>query len=101
MKILKPLSIAVIGLSIGLVSGSAAFAKGHDQGVADGTPKDASLSGDGRVAGRDLPGVGIENGVFLGVAADLENDLTYGLDIVQNQVADDLRRVVPVVNGQR
>ena len=92
------LGATLVALTVGFGAGSTAFAKGHDQGVADGLRTDPSQLRGGGVAGRDLSGVGKDGDVFLGVAADLEADVNYGQDVVQGQVAEDLRRIKPVVN---
>ena len=97
MKILSKTVLAVIGLALGTGGSAGVFAKGHDAGVADGTWYDASIYSHGVVAGRDVRGVGDNPANFLGVAADLELDINYG-DIVQRQVEEGTRRVVPVVN---
>jgi len=99
-------ALVVIGLAIGIGFGGASvtFAKGHDQGVADGIPSvdDTGLfSRNGAIAGRDVPGVGIgRNGAFLGVAKDLQLDLNYG-EIVRVQAAEGTRNTVPTVNNRR
>ena len=94
------LGVGLLALSVGFGAGSTAFAKAHDQGVADGTRIDPSQLRGGAVAGVNVPGVGPQSdGSFAGVAADLDADLNYG-DIVQRQVAEGTRRVVPVVNGR-
>ena len=85
-----------LGLSIGMGGISAAMAKAHDQGVADGTRIDPSNLRGGVVASNDVAGVGRDaDGNFLGVV-DLNHDLTYGQDVVANQRATDTRRVKPV-----
>ena len=100
------LGATLVALSVGFGAGSTVFAKGHDQGVADGSRLDPSILRGGAVAGRDIPGVGRDRqGNFLGVAADLDADLTYGRiygqDVVKVQALAGTRRVVPVVNGGR
>lgn len=101
MAILKPVSIALVSLAIGIGASSAAFAKAHDAGVADGTIIDPSVLRNGGVAGLGVPGVGRDETGFLGVAADLELGVNYGRDIVQDQIANGVRRVTPVVNNRR
>ena len=94
------LGVGLLALSVGFGAGSTAFAKGHDQGVADGSRTDPSALRGGVVASQDVAGVGRDaDGNFLGVA-DLNHDLTYGQDVVAIQRATDTRRVKPVVcNG--
>ena len=94
MKKFKPLGVALIALSIG-VGGSAVFAKGHDQGVADGADKVYEPG--------DLRGGAVAFGAddFAGVAADLDADVRYGRDTVRYQAKAGTRRVVPVVNNRR
>lgn len=96
-QVYKPLAIAAVGLAVALGGGSAAFAKAHDQGVADGTQIDPSVLRGGGVAGINVDGVGRDaQGNFLGVA-DPASGLTYGQDVVQDQIDQDIRRVHPVV----
>lgn len=100
-KLWKPLAVAVVGLSIGLAGASGVFAKGHDQGVADGSSNDPSDLRGGIVASKDVDGVGRDpvTDAFLGVA-DINSDLNYGIDVVQGQIEADVRRVHPrVCNG--
>lgn len=90
-------NIAAAFLSVVMAAGAVApaFAKGHDQGKADGTRTDPSALRGGVVASNDVPGVGRDaDGNFLGVA-DANHDLTYGQDVVANQRATDTRRVKP------
>jgi hypothetical protein len=95
------LGVTLVALSVGFGAGSTAFAKGHDQGAADGTRNDPSTLRGGVVASVDVAGVGRDReGNFLGVA-DMNHDLTYGQDVVQAQIASDTRRVKPVVNGRK
>ena len=96
------LGVALVALSVGFGTGSTAFAKGHDQGVADGNQAfGPGELRDGVVAGQDQRGVGFnEEREFLGVA-DADHDLTYGQDVVAFQRATDTRRVKPVVNGRK
>ena len=94
------LGATLVALTVGFGTGSTAFAKGHDQGVADGSRNDPSDFRGGLVAGVDKAGVGRVDGEFLGVA-DLNHDLTYGQDVVALQRAADERRVIPVVNGRK
>ena len=102
MNKMKPLAIVLAGVAIAIGGTSAAFAKGHDQGAADGLPMDPSILRGGIVASHDVAGVGVDDqGVFLGVADSLNSDLNYGRNVVQDQVLNDTRRIVPVVNGQR
>jgi hypothetical protein len=106
---LKSLASVALGMALA-VMGSSAFAKGHDQGVADGSPlleNTGEFSRDGSIAGLTVPGIGgftktelcREEYFFCGVVGG--PGLTYGRDIVQQQLADDTRRVKPVVNGRR
>ncbi len=96
MMRLNTLAALALGLSVGLSSATLALAKGHDQGVADGTRINPSNLRGGVVASNDVAGVGRdEEGNFLGVV-DLNHDLTYGQDVVANQRATDTRRVKPV-----
>ena len=103
---LKSLATVALGVSVA-VGGASAFAKGHDQGVADGTPRDDTglFSRNGAVAGVNVPGIGAagfadlglcEEG-FCGVVGDPGQ--TYGRDIVSVQRALDMRRVKPVVSN--
>lgn len=99
MSIVKTLAFALVGLAIGVGVNSAAFAKAHDKGVADGTPLAVSPGSlpPGFVAGRDVPGVGRDcEGCdpFRGVAADLELDVNYGQNVVSPKRGGN--RVVPV-----
>jgi hypothetical protein len=107
MKILKSVAIAALSLAVGLGGATVAVAKGHDQGVADGTPRDDTglFSRDGAVAGVNVLGIGAagfqnlglcEVG-FCGVVGDPGQ--TYGIDIVSVQIAEDIRRVDPVVGA--
>jgi hypothetical protein len=107
MKIqLKSLAPVALGMALA-VAGPSAFAKGHDQGVADGTPLDDTglFSRNGAIAGVNVPGIGAagfaELGLcregFCGVVGDPGQ--TYGRDIVSVQRALDLRRVYPVVGN--
>jgi len=107
MQVIKTIGVAALGLAMGLGS-VAASAKGHDQGVADGTPRDDTglFSRNGAVAGVNVAGIGAESELFglcqsgfCGVVGDPGQ--TYGRDIVSVQRALDIRRVKPVVNGQR
>lgn len=101
MFTLKTLAIAMVGVSIGLAGSSVAFSKAHDQGVADGTRTDPSSLRGGVVASHDVPGVGRDaDGNFLGVADSMNSDINYGRNVVQQQVADGTRRIVPVVNNR-
>ena len=102
LKLLAPLAL---GMALA-VTGTSAFAKGHDQGVADGTPRDdtGQFSTNGAIAGINVLGIGgftqtelCSSAEFCGVVGDPGQ--TYGGDIVQQQLEDDTRRVVPVVNG--
>jgi hypothetical protein len=97
-KLGKRTAAAVIGIAIGIAAAPSVLAKGHDQGVADGSPSETTLTGR-QVAGRDVRGVGgaIEN--FLGVAADLTLNIRYG-DLVKIQAAEGTRRTVPVVGNK-
>lgn len=102
MNKMKPLSVVLAGVAIVIGGTSAAFAKGHDQGAADGSRFDPSILRGGLVAGHLTPGVGVDDqGVFLGVADSLNSDLNYGQDVVQDQVLNDTRRVIPVGKGRR
>jgi len=108
MKKSNVLGIAFIALTLGVGAASTAVAKGHDQGVADGTPRDDTglFSRGGAVAGHDIAGVGtasvgVCDGAFCGVADSMNSDLTYGRDVVSEQRALDIRRVYPVVGNQR
>lgn len=101
---LKPVAMATFGISICLGCTSLAFAKGHDQGVADGSRTDPSILRGGGVAGVNVPGIGsaafgglCEEG-FCGVVGDPGQ--TYGRDIVSQQRAAGIRRVTPVVNNK-
>ena len=96
MNKMKPVAVVLVGLALALAGTSAAFAKGHDQGVADGTRIDPSILNGGAVAGLDEPGVGPGDGVFLGVARDMQLDLTYGQVIVVPSAMEGDIRVVPV-----
>jgi hypothetical protein len=96
MNKMKPLAVVLVGVAIAICGTSAAFAKGHDQGAADGTRLDPSILNGGAVAGLDVPDVGPGSEVFLGVAADLELDLTYGQAIVVPSAMEGDIRVVPV-----
>jgi len=103
MRIIKSIGVAALGLAVGLTSATV-LAKGHDQGVADGTPMDPSILNHGAVAGVNVPGIGAPRfglceAAFCGVVGDPGQ--TYGRDIVAIQRAMDIRRVKPVVNGQR
>ncbi|NND69775.1 MAG: hypothetical protein HKN19_19450 [Halioglobus sp.] len=99
MQTLKKLAAGTLGLALTLGAG-AALAKGHDQGVADGSRTDPSSLRGGVVASQDVPGVGRDaDGNFLGVADSANSDLTYGRNVVQQQIADDTRRVHPVVGN--
>ena len=106
MKGYKTAAVAALGLIIGLGSVSIAVAKGHDQGVADGSRLDPSIYRTGAVAGIDVTGIGFaivdkelcESG-FCGVIGDVGQ--TYGLDSVIPQVEAGTISVNPVVNGQR
>jgi hypothetical protein len=106
MKIqLKSLAPVALGMALA-VAGSSSFAKGHDQGVADGTPRDDTgiFSSGGAIAGVNAGGIGggalctDREAAFCGVVGDPGQ--TYGGDIVQQQLEDDTRRVVPVVNDR-
>ena len=109
MNIVKPLAIVALGVSMALAGGSSTFAKGHDMGVADGTPLDARFDGNtgvfsrnGVVSGQLNSGIGggdCFNG-FCGVV-DADGDLNYGQDIVQDQIAAGTRNVTPVVNNRK
>ena len=100
MKNKERLLLAALGISMAL-GGSAAWAKAHDQGVADGTRIDPSALRGGAVAGVNTPGIGsaafglcdAEFG-FCGVVGDPGQ--TYGQDIVSQQRAQGIRRVTPV-----
>ena len=106
MKIqLKSLAPMALGLAFA-ITGPSAFAKGHDQGVADGTKlveNTGLFSSGGTVAGVFVDGIGggklcTDRQVFFcGVASNL--GLTYGRDIVS--VEPELQRVDPVVGGGR
>ena len=97
---MKKFNMFVIVFFIGIGVTSNVFAKGHDQGVADGTRNDPSTLRGGIVASVDVKGVGRdEQGNFLGVA-DMDHDLTYGQDVVAVQRATDTRRVIPVVGNR-
>jgi hypothetical protein len=103
MQLVKTIGIAALGLAVGLGGATGALAKGHDQGVADGSPTDPSTLRGGVVASIDVAGVGRDaQGNFLGVA-DILTGLTYGQDVVLGQVAAGTRSIDPVVaqNGQR
>jgi len=109
MRIAKSVAIAALSLSIGMGGATVAVAKGHDQGVADGTPRDdtGQFSRNGAVAGVSVPGIGAGGfanlglcaGGFCGVVGDPGQ--TYGRDIVAVQRELDIRRVTPVVNVRR
>jgi hypothetical protein len=97
---MKNLNLFAIIFLIGIGGTSTVIAKGHDGGRADGSFEDPSILNKGSVAGIDLRGVGFsKEGNFLGVV-DMDHDLTYGQNVVQDQVANDTRRVIPVVNGR-
>ncbi len=101
MTILK--AVATVGLSASLIFGAtgAAFAKGHDNGKADGSRTDPSQLRGGVVASNRVDGVGRDaEGNFLGVA-DINSDLTYGRDVVTVQRATDTRRVKPCGVGSK
>lgn len=92
---MKYLTATALGLSLIVGGAGVALAKGHDQGVADGSRVDPSTLRGGVVASNDVPGVGRDaDGMFLGVV-DANHDLTYGQDVVANQRATDTRRVKP------
>ena len=105
---LKSLAPMALGVALA-VAGTSAFAKGHDQGVADGTPLDDTglFSRDGVIAGVNVPGIGAAGFANLGLCREGfcgvvgDPGQTYGRDIVAVQRALDIRRVHPVVNGQR
>ena len=109
MKVVKSVAIAALGLAVGLGGATAAMAKGHDQGVADGTPRDDTglFSRKGAVAGVNVAGIGAEafggecgeGLVFCGVVGDPGQ--TYGRTIVTQQREAGIRRVTPVVNGRK
>ena len=100
MKGIKSIGILALGCAMGLTAHVAA-AKGHDQGVADGTRTDPSSLRGGVVAGVNVPGIGSpafglcapEDG-FCGVVGDAGQ--TYGQDIVAQQRERGIRRVTPV-----
>ena len=105
MKIqLKSLAPVALGMALA-VAGSSSFAKGHDQGVADGSPRDDTgiFSRNGAVAGVNAGGIGggdlctEPDAAFCGVVGDPGQ--TYGRDIVAGQVAAGTRRVTPVVGN--
>lgn len=104
MHVLRTLAVAALSSGLLIAANSVALAKAHDQGVADGTRTDPSSLRGGGVAGVGVPGIGnpatspdlCQAGTFCGVAADLDQDLTYGQDIVQDQIANDTRRVHPI-----
>ena len=96
MNKMKPVAVVLVGVALALAGTSAAFAKGHDQGAADGNRLDPSILNGGAVAGLDEPGVGPGDGVFLGVARDMELDLTYGQVIVVPIALEGDMGVVPV-----
>jgi hypothetical protein len=103
MQTLKTLVVAALSSGFVIAASSVALAKAHDQGVADGTRTDPSALRGGGVAGLGVPGIGnpattdlCQADTFCGVAADLDQDLNYGQDIVQDQVANDTRRVHPI-----
>jgi hypothetical protein len=83
MSILKPLAFALVGLAIGIGGGSAALAKGHDQGVADGTQP----FGPGARAGL------VDDVVSKGSGGD--PDFIYGQDVVKGEAQSGTRRVDP------
>ena len=97
---------ALVGLSLAIGGTSAAFAKGHDLGLADDSQIDPSgfsavapgnLNATGsRVSGNDLDGVGEIQGEFVGVSAD--GDLTYGQVIIVPLVERDGVRQIPQDN---
>lgn len=102
---LKSLATLALGVSIG-IGGASAFAKGHDQGVADGTRFDPSIFRGGVTAGVNTPGIGSFEGKFdgglcaeeygfCGVVGDPGQ--TYGRDIVSEQRARGIRRITPIV----
>ena len=103
---LKLLAPVALGMAMA-VAGTSSFAKGHDQGVADGFDKPESTglySSDGSVAGVNVLGIGFANlglceSGFCGVVGDPGQ--TYGRDIVSVQRALDTLRVYPVVGGDR
>ena len=106
MQLIKTLGIAALGLAVGLGGATGALAKGHDQGVADGTPRDDTglFSRNGAVAGVDVEGIGAESELFglclegfCGVVGDPGQ--TYGRDIVSVQREEGIRRVTPVVGA--
>ena len=106
MKIqLKLLAPMALGMALA-AAGTSSFAKGHDQGVADGFPtleNTGLFSRSGFVAGVNVPGIGLFDGGELcqerdgvcGVVGDPGQ--TYGRDIVSAQ--PELRRVHPVVGN--
>jgi hypothetical protein len=106
MKIqLKLLAPVALGMALA-VTGTSAMAKGHDQGVADGTPRDdtGQFSTNGAIAGINVLGIGgftqtelCSSAEFCGVVGDPGQ--TYGRTIVADQVANDTRRVRPVVGN--
>ena len=97
----RRIAVAALVFCVSLGTASLAFAKGHDQGVADGLPNfDASILRGGAVAGVNVPGIGsaafgglCEQG-FCGVVGDPGQ--TYGQDIVSQQRAAGIRRVTPI-----
>jgi hypothetical protein len=100
IRLLNRAAFVALMLSLTLGAASLAFAKGHDQGVADGTPTDPSILRGGGVAGVDVDGIGsVDSGLcregFCGVVGDPGQ--TYGQDIVAVQVAEGTIQVVPVV----
>ena len=101
---MKNYKLFAIMYLIGIGGSSAVLAKGHDQGVADGPPaleNTGLFSRNGIVASHDIAGVGSDDqGNFFGVADSLNSDINYGQNVVQDQVANDTRRVIPVVNGR-
>ena len=112
---IKLKSLAPMALGVALaVAGTSSFAKGHDQGVADGTPRTdtGQFSRNGAVAGVNVPGIGggrftdadgndlgLCGGVFCGVVGDPGQ--TYGRTIVSVQRERDIRRVKPCGVGSK
>lgn len=103
---LKKLAPVALGTALA-VTAMSSFAKGHDQGVADGTrlAETGLFSRNGVIAGVNVPGIG-EVGFanlglcregFCGVVGDPGQ--TYGRDIVAVQRELGIRRVHPVVGN--
>ena len=106
---LKLLAPVALGMALAVASASS-FAKGHDQGVADGlpTPEDTGFfSRNGVVTGVNVPGIGAAGFADLGLCREGfcgvvgDPGQTYGRDIVAVQRELDMRRVQPVVGNGR